>query len=714
MSKRKSMPKGAEKSAAPAYRLFSFGEMPEAIAHILKYTRTGTRAGRGENFTYNDVIFTADTETSKTRPDRFDSTGHYVPSENIVVAWTFSAVCDRGNICTVYGSRPSDFCAFLFELQDALKGDKTYIFFHNLAYDWTFLELFLFQYFDFPEKQLNTKAHYPISIEFSNGIILRDSLIIAQKRLEKWADELEVEHRKAVGKWDYNRFRDQSGNFTEDELQYIEQDTLALAECLEKLRAKLHKHVYSIPMTCTGILREETRKEGRKNRARDKFLRVAPSFTLYETKLLPGYHGGYVHNNRHAAGWIQDGGPVCRDFASSYPFRMLVDLFPGERFRQLPDQLNVREILENADNTAFIFNFYAENIRLRDPDFPMPMLQLSKCIKSVNAITDNGRIRTADAVDIVLTEIDLKLLHRYYTFDGAVCYDVWAAHKTRLPRWFRDLVYRCYMDKTMLKGGDPVEYSLAKARLNSLYGMTVQRSCRPEIVEHFKDGDGHLQGDYSENREDTEEKYQDYLNNENSILPYQWGVWVTAYAMEALFDLGECVSGSGTWLYSDTDSVYCVGWDNEKVNAYNERQKERLKAAGYGPVIKDGREYWPGVAEIDGEYKEFIGLHSKCYAVRKLDGTIKITVAGVPKSGAKCLNDDLANFQDGFIFPGTETGKLTHYYMYRPEPLLFDGIEYGNCVDLHACDYVINQYGLMDFFSVVEHEEVEMQVYDNE
>ena len=62
----------------------------------------------------------------------------------------------------------------------------------------------------------------------------------------------------------------------------------------------------------------------------------------------------------------------------------------------------------------------------------------------------------------------LKMLYKYYKWSGAICYDVWAAMKGPLPKWFKDLTYKLYEDKTLLKGGDPVDYSLAKARLNSL------------------------------------------------------------------------------------------------------------------------------------------------------------------------------------------------------------------------------------------------------
>ena len=757
MKKTRAAWKGADGSTAPKYRIFSYAEAGEAVAHIKAYNRVKTRAGRGNNYTYNDILCSADTETSKTGPAKYNGKGEYIAQENIVVAWTFSARCEAGNICTVYGARPSDFVRFLEMVKAELCGERLFIFFHNLAYDWTFLELFLFARFGFPVNQLNTKPHYPISIEFGNGITLRDSLIIAQTKLEKWADDLDVEHKKAVGKWDYDRIRDQRGEFTEDELQYIEQDTLALVECLDKIMRQLRKHVYSIPLTCTGILREVVRTEGRKHNARDRFLRLAPSFELYN-KLSLGYHGGYTHNNRHAAGWIwpdkeaRDRGefPTCYDFASSYPHRMLVDKMPCERFRHVPDIMTRKEILRASEDTAFLFTFHAFGIVLKDPMEPMPYLQRSKCIYVSDVATDNGRILYAGEVSIVLTEIDLRIIDRQYKMIKHECTDVWLAGKRLLPKWYRDIVYKCFADKCILKKGDKVAYNLAKAKLNSLYGLTVCRSIREEISEVYEDqGDDIKQGSFITKSQNAKEAYQKYLDNNNTILSYAWGVWVTAYAAEALFDLGSCVrdrdtkkygkaDSGGIWLYSDTDSVYACGWDEEKLRAYNEKQIERLKKAGYGPVIVGDRKYYTGVAELDGEYLEFKGLHSKCYAVRlkkpeeNKDGSlklgpdgkpidIKITIAGVPKSGQSVLNHSLDNFytstrdQPGTIFPGSVTGKLTHYYIYRPEIYIDErGIEYGNSIDLNTCDYEISPPTIEDFLKLIEREDVFLQVYDEE
>ena len=98
----------------------------------------------------------------------------------------------------------------------------------------------------------------------------------------------------------------------------------------------------------------------------------------------------------------------------------------------------------------------------------MPALQISKAKKMINEIEDNGRVLCAEYFEIYLNEIDLEVIAAQYTWDSAFCVNVRFAAKDYLPRWFTDYVYRCFVDKTMLKGGDAVAYSIAKAKLNSL------------------------------------------------------------------------------------------------------------------------------------------------------------------------------------------------------------------------------------------------------
>lgn len=430
--------------------------------NILKNIMYITRAGKGARLSYSDCIIMADTETSKS--DKIE--------DNHICAWTLSIRAFNINICTLYGHKPSEFIYTLEQLRSVLSGDRILIYFHNLSYDWIFCEKFLFSAFGLPIHQLNTKPFYPIFIQFENGIELRDSYILSQKSLERWANDLDVEHKKAVGCWDYNKIRNQDYIFTAEELTYIEFDTLAGVECLQKTMDNLHKHIYSMPYTATGIVREEVRKRGRLNRAHDRFIKKVMPYDLQMIAQNYVYHGGYTHCNRDTVNWIwdsSDGDNISAfDFASSYPFVMLTEKYPAEKFIKLKDKiLNPYFILEHKEDTAFIFKFVAYNIRIKD-NVVMPVFQYSKCTKTINVVLDNGRILYADYAEIWLTEIDLMLILQQYNIEKGACFEVYAAVKDYLPRWYTDYVFELFQAKTLLKGGDAVDYSIAKAKLNSL------------------------------------------------------------------------------------------------------------------------------------------------------------------------------------------------------------------------------------------------------
>lgn len=665
--------------------LYDFGQLS-------KITWLISRRGK-DHLRVNDCYIMADTETSK----KSDGT-----QNNHVVAWTISIRAFHQNIVTLWGRKPSDFCKCLNFMMLNMSGDRTIIYFHNLSYDYVFLRKFLFDSFGYPEKELNTKSHYPVCLTWDRFQI-KDSLILAQRSLDKWAKDYNVEHQKAVGLWDYDKIRTQAEEFTPDELEYIEHDTLAGVECLDAMMMALNKTIATAPYTATGIPREGVRKEGKANRSRDIFTRQALDYDDYIMATYV-YHGGYTHANRHLIGLTLPA--VCYDFASSYPFTILAYKYPMEKFARLSNK-KPSQIIASMDRYAYMFKLIMIRPRLKNDKITMPVLQQSKCIKQINSICDNGRILCAEYIEIYICELDLDIIMQQYDHDGALCTEVRAAEKGYLPKYIRDYVYQLFVEKTQLKGGDPVLYAIAKAKLNSVYGMMVQKCIRDVLQEDFESGE------YFPVPADPKELYEKYLKSRNSILCYQWGVWVTAYAQHNLFKLGSCVKGD--WIYSDTDSCYADAWDNDKVKAYNDHCKELLQSSGYGPVLHNGREYWLGVAELDGVYSEFKTVGSKRYACRDAEtGKLKITVAGVPKSGAGCLNDDINNFRRGLIFPGTVTGKLTHTYLYVDDIYIDDqGNETGDSVDLTPCDYLLDEISLVDW-NKIYNEEIAIQVYEEE
>lgn len=655
------------------------------------------RNGRGSNTSVSDCIIMADTETSKKIAGTV--------CENHVCAWTISIRAFDMNICTLYGRKPSHMVKCIKKIVSCLSGVETIIYFHNLAYDWVFLRAYLMDAFGFPEKQLNTKPHYPIYIKFGE-ITLKDSLILAQRSLDKWAKDMNVEHQKAVGKWDYDLIRNQDWEFTPDELEYIEHDTLAGVECIQALMNQLNKNIATLPYTATGIPREAVRKLGKSHNARKEFLNMALTFEQYQVAELV-YHGGYTHANRFLAGRTQLGKIDCYDFASSYPFCMLAYKFPMQAFKPiLAESMSVNDILETADRYAYMFRFIARKIELKDYYAPMPALQFSKCLHSINAITDNGRVLQAEYVEIYLNEIDMEVIAEQYRAEFMICVDVERSYKQYLPRWFTDYTFSLFRDKTMLKGaGDPVAYAIAKATLNSLYGMCCQKNIKEDIVEDYLTGDYSIAAD-----QDARKIYDDYINKHGTILLYSWGSWVTSYATRNLFELGKCCE---KWIYSDTDSCYGQGWNIQKLEAYNDNCKQLLRENGYGCVYHNDREYWLGIAEHDGTYTEFKALHAKCYCGRsENDGKLHITVAGVPKKGAECLNDDINNFAIGTVFPGVKTGKQTHTYIFKEPYIDKYGNETADSIDLSPCDYLVGGIEKA-FFDAFFQQDVYIQTYED-
>ena len=691
------------------------------LDNIMYVTRSGNTK---KKTTYNNCIIMYDTETSKKalkkakQKTKLDS--GFTARECHVVAWTISIRAFGMNICTIWGHKPSSFCSAIHKIHNQMLGDITIMYFHNYSYDHWFLRRFLYRELGTPVKSLNIKSHYPLFMRFECGIEIRDSLILAQVKLEKWAKDLNVEHQKAVGQWNYNKYRSQKSRYSKAELEYIEHDTLAGVECIDKLMQNLNKKVYSMPFTSTGIIRKELQEIGKANNARELFLAIYPDYDQY-IKFTKCFHGGYVHANRYYIDeliTLEDYGLTeAWDFMSSYPFCMLAFKYPMEKFHKTSD-MTADQILRSSSTTAFVFKFVARKIKLRNPNkTSAPALQFSKCIEGsvLNPVLDNGRILEAEYVEIYLTEIDLQVIHDQYTASFHVCTEVEYAHKDYLPRWFTDYVYEQFYGKCELsfrKKEDPVNYMVKKTKVNGCYGLIVQRPIQDDIIEVYADAGKYKNGDYhkpeyssSEEQKEAEmKKYRKYVKNINSILPYFWGVWVTSYAFRNIHILNECImpeEDGGLLLYNDTDSAYGINWNEDKIRNYNNMCRSLLKKNGYDPVVINGKEFVLGSAEhtpLEDDYTEFKVMGTKRYAGRcKEDNEIHITVAGVPKkAGAKCLNDDLTLFTKGFVFDGSKTGKLQHNYFASDIYIDKDGNETADSIDLTPAHYKL---GLTDKFS---------------
>ena len=121
---------------------------------------------------------------------------------------------------------------------------------------------------------------------------------------------------------------------------------------------------------------------------------------------------------------------------------------------------------------AVVGEYHFTNIRLRDPDEPIPYISLARC-DAHDFSLDNGRILKADYLEISLTEIDLQIIMDTYTFDKMEIVSCMVAQKDYLPEEYRAVIQDYYNKKTALKGDDSeygkYVYMKSKNMLNSVY-----------------------------------------------------------------------------------------------------------------------------------------------------------------------------------------------------------------------------------------------------
>lgn len=617
-----------------------------------------SRSNAGHMLQVYEKIITVDTETFV-----FDN-----KDIGFITDWTITIE----NECCIYGNHVADLVNTIDKIADTLRADKEHLvrfYVHNLPYDYMFIRNHIISKWGVPDRSLASKTHRYIFLNWSSfGIELRDSQILTQRSLERLCQDMGTTE-KAVGTWDYKKFRTPDSERTELEIKYVCIDTISLCKALRKYISDRGYTVANVPLTNTGFIRARARAESRKDKKwRNHFLSMQLDLNQYK-QLLDAYHGGYTHANRYYINKIITKPMQCYDFASAYPSVICYKKYPMTNFTYT-DALSLQDILDLKEDYAFCGYLRLTNVHHKK-ECPMPPMAFHKakvCVfpeadartkKSLYAENlDNGKIINAEVIIYPFTDPDLETILNSYDYDNADVASVMRAKKDYLPEWLINYVMTLYFNKSTLKHSDPVLYAISKGELNGIYGMMVQRIIQQICEEDFDTAT--WSSDIPEEKE--QEMLDKFYKSKNSFLPFQWGCWVTAYAQENLFKLGACCK---KWIYSDTDSVKGLEWDMDKLKIYNDDIIQISKERGVGLVEYKGEQFRLGIADFDGEYSEFITHGSKRYCYRDADG-LHITVAGVPKEGVYCLNDDISNFKKGFIFRNSEVFR-TNFLKNNPD-----------------------------------------------
>lgn len=644
---------------------------------------------------YDDNIYTFDIETTsviynpftdktflfdKSKPPEFYDTMH---KYGYMYIWQFSINDD-----VLYGRYWEEFIELLTVLKKVYFGLKI-IFVHNLGFEFQSMK----NYFD-DFKIFARTNHKPITArsEYYN-IEFRCTLMLTNMKLESIPKNYNLPIKKQVGLLDYDKIRTNETELTDDELKYCEYDCLVLYELIKKMREQ-YINVVNIPLTQTGELRRVCQKLYKDDFKYKKWLNKQLIGDIRILQFcLKAFMGGYTHANAcYANRTIYD--VQSYDIASSYPYAETAEIYPVSKPFPISPDFTIDDMI-NDTKKLYITEITFYNI---ESVMQSNILSESKCYDKYHVLSDNGRVRKADRLTVVLTNIDLINIRKFYKWDEekTTINKTYGFFADYLDKKFINLIWDLYVDKTALKGitEEYENYMRQKRYINACYGMTVTNLITDDVVYN---SDKHI---WEEPTKLTPETAQEKLNkinkNRKTFLNPLWGVFVTAYARKNLFDCMYKIEKRSMTngyncgvIYCDTDSIKCFGDVSDIFEEYNKTTEIKLKRVAdklgldfekTRPKTIKGKQKPLGVFEYEETYNGgFKTLGAKKYLTKhdtritfNIKGrkkkfsinayTLHLTLAGVSKEhGARALKN-LDDFKKGFIFGYDETGKKLLYY----------------------------------------------------
>lgn len=591
---------------------------------------------------------------------------------------------------------------------------KVVIWVHNLAYEFGFIQ----DFFEW-DKVFATSPHKTIYCTYKQ-VTFRCSYIMSGLGLAKLSKAFKLPVKKLVGDLDYSKCRLPGiTELTEREMCYCENDVLILYHYIKYMIDNYHDFAPSkMPYTSTGFTRLHMRNKAAEDKQYGALRSIVKEssvtdivvYNMFQRAFAGGYaHANYAYNKYHFTPEDNNGvDPIrSRDKKSFYPSIMVKEKFPRKFFKAKKSQ--VLSLIKKGYAVIMDVSFLpltddkGEIIKKGiEAKTTMTTISEHKCAYLKNAAVDNGRVFSADKLVTTITELDYDTISQYYNIGKMQIGRCYAAKKRYLPKVIVDCVLDLYEAKTVLKDvkGVEQEYQRLKALLNSLYGMCVTDILMPLIVYNT---DLHEWNPIKRPKgEEAECMLLDYKTNYTSLLLYQTGIYITAYARHEILE-ENWVLGQHRVVYNDTDSTKYL-WDDETERYFEERNhemRERVKEAlEYHKIPEErmrpkdikGREHILGEMGDEGTYTHFKTLGAKRYIYIQ-DGHLSCTIAGLPKKaasdyllsgqlldkrtrltsnkiGAPTVNDIFDKFCDQMVVPSDVAGKNTHYYTRPSDPVL--------------------------------------------
>lgn len=609
-----------------------------------------------------------DVETTTT--DTFDGPRSAVYSHAVSLA--------NMSECHVYLMREwPEFLAFIDRVRDHYdlnQYNRMILWVANLSFEFSFIQR------RFEWDRIFAKEMYNPLLASTGGIEFRECLTISGGSLASLAKDF-CYTQKLKGDLDYKKPRNTHTYLTDQEKQYIINDVVILAEYSKHLFRTIIRPERYVPMTKTGILNSNVKKTflemskkmgaGAEQLYREYVQKCFPDEKTYFQWFSYLFRGGYVHANALYANIPlevdektgKDNRVRMKDITSSYPTEMLKSYTPKGPFKDVAYD----PALLKSKCCIIWARFF--NIKIRTHH---SIESKNKIINYTGARWDNGRLVSADIIDVCLTEKDLDLYEHYMSWSKMEVYRFQIADRGTLPKFLIDNLIEAYTTKTELKRSgkkDTVEYAIVKSSVNTFYGLLCKRV---RVLSIAWDAE---KGWHTDNNKGAFER-----EKKKALLLPSAAIWVTASARHSLLmQTWRLIQAGVEVVYMDTDS--CKYIQNQKAERifkkYNAYVRKRIQNRGYTDPVFEGLGEFED--ETEGEPCNFKTLGAKRYIYTDPEsGKVKATVAGMPKSSVKMLGETEADIYDTFSLSGfsldmDDSGKLRPVYAEEPYDIYING-----------------------------------------
>lgn len=610
--------------------------------------------------TYYEIPAALDVETSKTGLDQKHDFA-------FVYLWQLAI-----GEYVVYGRTPEELAEFLPVLQAELRlayDFRLVIFVHFLKYDFQFLKKYLS--ID-PDGFIARTAREPLRIRCNGCIELRDSYSYTEQPLELMGKEIGTP--KLAG-YDHDRIRTPWTELTEDELAYGRNDVLILTRYYTR-EANFYGGISRIPITATQrvtrVISHKLGEFGSTLKWRVYHQQLDPR-KLEERTVLHMLHiaffGGFNYCSRLWAGTDvckATGGNVYGvDLDTSYGAQCLLHRYPRRKFKPLPtmpDGSVPERMLYHLQHGSGMYKDKALLITVRFdglecliPDMAfLPIYCKNYLYRDIERKRSmkNTHLQKCDHVETVLTDVDFRLVCKWYKWDAIHIDGILASGYDPMPEYVIDAIVQMIAQKKATQAEmrdintyrkpteqEKAEYTRIKSMVSRIYGVFVQDPIRMDYTWDDKAGKIVPAGIHDitmDEDDDRKKKFRPVL--------YQWGVWVASWARAEILSILEKIGAIGAepdkngvrWnrkvLYSDTDSCKFYGLGAEAfavIEQYNAKKQAQLER--FCSKRKIALEWLQGLGQLKLEtYTGFKATGLKQYA-QIMDGEFDYHISGLPR-----------------------------------------------------------------------------------